>query len=57
MAQDTLITSYSEHIAEDMFQHLCVHVGANLKSIVAKDESYSLLGALNEIRNFPGVQI
>jgi len=33
-----------------MFQHLCAHVGANLNTIVVKDDSYSLLGALNEIR-------
>ena len=50
MTQDALISKYSEHIAEDMFQHLCAHVGANLNTIVVKDDSYSLLGALNEIR-------
>ena len=47
MTQDALISKYSEHIAEDMFQHLCAHVGANLNTIVVKDDSYSLLGALN----------
>ena len=50
MTQDALISKYSEHIAEDMFQHLCAHVGAKLNTIVVKDDSYSLLGALNEIR-------
>lgn len=50
MTQDALISKYSEHIAEDMFQHLCAHVGANLNTIVVKDDIYSLLGALNEIR-------
>lgn len=50
MTQDTLICKYSEHIAEDMFQHLCAHIGANQNTIVVKDDSYSLLGALNEIR-------
>lgn len=50
MTQDALISKYSEHIAEDMFQHLCAHVGANLNTIVVKEDSYSLLGALNEIR-------
>ena len=50
MTQDTLIPTYSEHIAENMFQKLCAHVGANLNTIVVKDESYSLLDALNAIR-------
>ena len=39
MTQDTLISKYSEHIAEDMFQYLCAHIGANLKTLVAKDEN------------------
>lgn len=50
MTQDALFSKYGEHIAEDMFQHLCAHVGANLNTIVVKDDTYSLLGTLNEIR-------
>lgn len=50
MTQDTLIYTYSEHIAENMFRQLCAHVAANQNTIVVKGESYSLLEALNAIR-------
>lgn len=50
MTKDTLISTYGKHIAEDMFQHLCAHVSDNLMTIAAKDDSFHLIGVLNEIR-------
>ena len=50
MTKDTLISTYGKHIAEDMFQQLCAHISDNIKTIAAKDDSFHLIGVLNEIR-------
>lgn len=50
MTKDTLISTYGKHIAEDMFQQLCAHISDNIKTIAARDDSFHLIGALNEIR-------
>ena len=50
MTKDTLISNFSEHTIEDMFQHLCAHISANFKTIAVKDDSFHLIGVLNEIR-------
>lgn len=47
MTKDTLISNFSVHIAEDMFQQ---YISANFKTIAVKDDSYHLIGVLNEIR-------
>ena len=61
MTKDTLISTYGKHIAEDMFQQLCAHISDNPMTIAAKDDSFHLIGALNEIRDGlmlpPGMQI
>lgn len=50
MTKDTLISNFSVHTAEDMFQQLSAHISPNFKTIVAKDDSFHLIGVLNEIR-------
>lgn len=50
MTKDTLISTYGKHIAEDMFQQLCAHISDNPMTIAAKDDSFHLIGVLNEIR-------
>ena len=50
MTKDTLISTYGKHTAEDMFQQLSAHISANFKTIAAKDDSFHLISALNEIR-------
>ena len=50
MTKDTLISTYGKHIAEDMFQQLCAHISDNPMTIAAKDDSFHLISALNEIR-------
>ena len=49
MSKDTLISDCSEHIAEDMFQHLCAYIGANLNKICGHERSFSLIGVAKEI--------
>ena len=51
MTKDTLISNFSEHTTEDMFQQLSAHISANFKTIAVKDDSFHLIGALNEIRD------
>lgn len=50
MTKDTLISTYGKHTAEDMFQQLSAHISANFKTIAVKDDSFHLIGVLNEIR-------
>lgn len=50
MTKDTLISTYGKHIAENMFQQLCAHISDNPMTIAVKDDSFHLIGVLNEIR-------
>ena len=49
MTKETLISNFSEHTTEDMFQQLCAHISDNPMTIAAKDDSFHLIGVLNEI--------
>lgn len=53
LTKDTLISNFSVHTAEDMFQQLSAHISANFKTIAVKDDSYHLIGVLNEILILP----
>ena len=50
MEKEELIETYSGHIAEDMFQHMCSYVGENLSKVSGKDQDYSLIGVRNAIQ-------
>lgn len=51
MTKDTLISNFILYTTEDMFQQLSAHISANFKTIAVKDDSFHLIGALNEIRD------
>lgn len=51
MTKESLISSYSEHISEDMYQHMCSYIGNNLRKIAGKDQNYTLLGVRNSIQS------
>ena len=50
MESNPEIAVHAEHITEDMFQHVCAYVGANLHRLGGKDQDYTLKGACASIQ-------